>query len=171
MNNSYMKSRPGSYGYSGGKGGAAVTNSFRSDVSDQPRQLDPHRKLDYLATKKKVPSRRNSLSRESEGMHHQQPQHNSGPDAHHLYHDRSNGLSSGGAGGGGGAHHYAYNQHHHGTSSAGLGMVNQTFIDCTTAIPEDLYKRLEYEANIDRGVHVPKKKSNGECVLMHTGVY
>eukprot|EP00392_Amoebophrya_sp_AT5.2_P017290 g17621.t1 len=103
--------------------------------------------------------------------HHQQPQHNSGPDAHHLYHDRSNGLSSGGAGGGGGAHHYAYNQHHHGTSSAGLGMVNQTFIDCTTAIPEDLYKRLEYEANIDRGVHVPKKKSNGECVLMHTGVY
>ncbi|CAD7969403.1 unnamed protein product [Amoebophrya sp. A120] len=46
-----------------------------------------------------------------------------------------------------------------------------TAIDCHTSIPEDLYRRMEHEANLDRGVHVPKKKSNGDCVLVHTGVY
>lgn len=46
-----------------------------------------------------------------------------------------------------------------------------TYIDSHTAIPEDLYRRLENDASMDRGVHIPKKKLNGDCVLMHTGVY
>ncbi|CAD7934030.1 unnamed protein product [Amoebophrya sp. A25] len=101
------------------------SSSYGSQSTEQPRQLE--RKLDYLASQtKKVPSRRNSLSRDSD----------------------------------------TYDMH----ASSGSRFVQTTMIDSVTAIPDDLYRRMESEANIDRGVHVPKKK-NGQCVLLHTGVY